>query len=95
MFTNNDIAGIDRSYFEVLSSSPFALTLRSKPTSHEWHLVMKSVNDGRSCEVYHRHKQSHSWHPQWGSKHFPEVLDAIKEHDRFQLGGRINYGDKA
>lgn len=93
MFTQKDINSIDSTYFDVLTSSPFAITLRSKPTAHEWHLILKNESRCQSCEVYHRHKETDSWHRQWGSKAFLKVLDAIKEHDRFQMSGRTNYGE--
>lgn len=92
MFTQKDINSIDSSYFDVLASSPFSVTLRSRPTSHEWHLILKSEAKCKPCEVYHRHKETSPWHCQWGSKAFPKALAAIKEHDQFQMRGRTNYG---
>lgn len=87
MITNKDIEKLDTTYFNVLYSSPFAVTLQSKNTGHQWHLILRDEKTG-SCEIYHRHKQTDSWHRQWGSKAFQKAIDAIKEHDRFQMEGR-------
>lgn len=90
MFTNKDINNIDKGYFKVIAASPFAITLESLNTSHQWHLILKNESKCQSCEVYHRHKTSDSWHRQWGSKAFSKAIEAIKEHDGYQMAGRIN-----
>lgn len=87
MFTRRDIDGIDTGYFEILQTSPFALTLRSRCTGHEWHLIVRD-NQWNACEIYHRHNASKPWHRQWGSKTLHNALAAIREHDTFHLNGR-------
>lgn len=85
MFTQKVIDSIDRQYFKVLVTSPFAVTLESVTTGHQWHLIAKDGSTVTFCEVYHRHSQSDPWHHQWDSKKFPGVLDLIKEHDAYQM----------
>lgn len=88
MFSRQDIDSIDRTYFDVLYSTNFALTLRSKCTGHQWHLIAREGSGWTSCEVYHRHSEADPWHRQWGGKRLNAAIIAIKDHDRFQLGGR-------
>lgn len=92
MFTQKDIESIDTAYFKVLVSSPFALTLESICTGHQWHLILKNESRCKPCEVYHRHKTTDPWHRQWAGKAFNKALEAIREHDQFQINGRTNYG---
>lgn len=83
MFTEKELKNIDREYFKVIAVSTFAVTLESRNTRHQWHLISKECRTGMSCEVHHRHDPSKPWHPQWGSKRFPDVLDDIRWHDEF------------
>lgn len=92
MFTKKDIDNIDHTYFKVIASSPFAVTLESINTHHLWHLILRDEKTG-SCEVYHRHKTTDPWHRQWGSKAFAKAIAAIKEHDQFRMSDRRQYGD--
>lgn len=88
MFTNADIEKLDHTYFRVITASPFALTLESVCTGHQWHIVYREANGHPTCAVYHRHKETDCWHVQWGSKTLEKTIEAIKEHDGFQLSGR-------
>lgn len=91
MFTQADINKIDSSYFKVITTSPFAITLESAATTgHQWHLILKSEDRCKPCEVYHRHKATDPWHRQWAGKAFLKALYAIREHDQFQMNGRID-----
>lgn len=85
MFTQKVIDSIDQQHFRVLVTSPFAVTLESVSTGHQWHLIAKGESTVMFCEVYHRHSQSDPWHRQWNSKKFPSVLNLIKEHDAYQM----------
>lgn len=93
MFTQKDIDKIDIGYFKVITTSPFAITLESAATTgHQWHLILKSEAKCKPCEVYHRHKTTDSWHRQWAGKAFSKALEAIREHDQFQMSDRRQYG---
>lgn len=92
MFTNKDISNIDREYFKIIATSPFAITIESEATTHhQWHLISKQQGKCESCEVYHRHKSADPWHRQWAGRKYPNVFDDIKEHDRFRMNGRPNH----
>lgn len=94
MFANKDVGSIDVNYFRIVTTSPFALTLQSKNTGHFWHLVYREANGHETCSVYHKHKETDSWHTQWGSKTLPRAIEAIKEHDWFQMNGRQTNHDR-
>lgn len=84
MFSKADINNLDRKYFEVLGSSPYAVTLRSICTGHEWHLLYTEGPGWKSCKIYHRHHHADPWH--WhGSKPTLQIaIEDIKDHDRYQ-----------
>ena len=92
MFSRNDIASIDRTYFSVLGSSPFTITLRSNNTQHEWHLMVQQVRvEARvinSIKIYHRHDRTVGFHEHGHARTLPEAIKMIRDHDVFQLNGR-------
>lgn len=41
--TKRDLSSIDTDYFDILDCNPFHITLRSKNTLHEWHLLYTDI----------------------------------------------------
>lgn len=85
MFTRRDIASLDKEYFDVLGSSPFVITLRSKNTGHEWHLVYAEGSGWKSYRIYHRHERRSPWHEHQGRPTLQDAIDWLMDHDRYQL----------
>lgn len=88
MFTRRDIDQLDRSYFDVLGSSPFAITLRSQCTKHEWHILFTEGQKWQSCKIYHRHSRNDGWHWHGSKPTLREAIADIQGHDNYQLNGR-------
>lgn len=85
MFSKKDINNLDREYFDILGSSPFAITLKSKNTSHEWHILYTVGLNWKSCKVYHRHHHDDAWHWHGSKPTLAASIEDIKDHDRYQL----------
>lgn len=92
MFTKKEIASIDTVYFKVLSKSAFQITLQSKNTLHEWHILSREDRIHgkviRLCIISHRHNHSDAFHIHGQSKTLADAMKLIKKHDTFQLKGR-------
>jgi len=84
MFSKNELA-IDSKYFDIIDVSAFCVTLRSKNTGHYWHIENADGANYRSCNIFHRHNESDSYHLHGHSGTFNQCIIQIKEHDRFQL----------
>lgn len=83
MITQKDINSIDRSYFEVLGSNPYCITLRSKNTSHEWHLLYYEYLHRSLFRIYHRHSRNYPFHAHGHAANLPLALGLIKKHDSY------------
>lgn len=87
MLTMEELRLID-GYFTLLSSNAFCVTIRSKCTGHEWHIVVQESVRFRSFEISHRHNRHDSFHLHGHAGTFKKALETIKSHDTFQLNGR-------
>lgn len=92
MFNRSDLATIDREYFTVLSANAFQVTLQSKNTLHEWHILAREDRVHgkliRTCMIYHRHNRRDGFHPQGSASTLAGAMNKIKEHDTYFLNRR-------
>ena len=87
MLTKEELRLID-GYFTLLSSNACCVTIRSKCTGHEWHVIEQEYPYFRSFRILHRHNSRDAFHDHGHAGTFRKVLRAIKNHDAFQLNGR-------
>ena len=73
------------SYFTIMDSSLFRLTLRSNNTNHEWHILEQEYNNKKFYSFYHRHKGNDPFHYQGHGASLKEIADKIKGHDEYQM----------
>lgn len=83
MFTTEEINKIPISYFHIINTSAFAVTLRSKNTGHDWHILYQESRILKHCVIYHRHKPTDSFHLQCTSPSLEEAIQVIQSHDTF------------
>lgn len=91
MFNRQDIQGIDKSYFTVISVTAYYIELKSKNTKHIWIIYSRMLFWGkRSLIVYHKHRESDPPHIQlkFHPRNICEAQILIKNHDEWQLNGR-------
>ena len=87
MYTTEELRLID-DYFTLLFFNAFCVTIRSKCTGHEWHIIVREGAHFRSFEILHRHNNHDEYHIHGHAGSFKKVLQAIKSPDAFQLNGR-------
>ena len=92
MFTKSELASIDREYFTVLSANAYQVTLQSKNTLHEWHIVAREDRVHgkliRTCIINHRHNRRVGFHPHGSASTLADAMNKIKEHDTLHLNRR-------
>jgi len=88
MFSQQQLASIDRSYFEVILADPYDVTIRSKNTGHVWCLHNIGFPADDSLLLYHKHHISHPYHTQRREHHFRSAIKTIKSHDDYQINVR-------
>ena len=87
MLTKDDISLIDDSFY-ILFYNAFCVTIRSKATDHEWHIIVREYNHSKSFEIWHRHSAKDAFHLHGHGKSIQKVIEKIKCHDEFQLNVR-------
>lgn len=86
MFALKEISSIDRSYFKVLKSSPYAITVRSRNTGHCWHIIpYKGASKQYNCIIYHTHHQGNDYHLHGYAPTLEDCLKQIQNHNRYQM----------
>lgn len=85
MFTQKDISSIDTSYFFILQSSAFSITLQSKNTKHYWHIIHEVGPGYATCQINHKHHYENPWHKHRNQPNLSAVLKEIQSHDLFHL----------
>ena len=83
-----DLHIIDHSYFNIIQTNAFTITLQSKNTGHYWHILEQDYSTFKSYLIYHRHSANHSYHKHGHGKNLPQIINDIQAHDKFQLSGR-------
>lgn len=90
MFTIDEINKIPDYYFDIISTSAFAVTLRSKCTGHDWHILYQECRMQKHCILYHRHKPTYSFHLQCNAHTLASAIQTIQSHDSFHCQRKWN-----
>ena len=85
MFSREELKEIDKDYFTVTAAHSFSVTVTSKNTLHEWHILSKEGKGWKSCDVYHRHHHEDPFHFQEHKPTLKEALHSIRQHDEYIL----------
>ncbi len=88
MYTQQELAAIDRSYFAVIVADEYDVTLMSLNTRHMWQLHNVELPDGEVTVLFHKHHVSDQYHLQGRRRTMRRAIRDIKNHDEFQLNGR-------
>lgn len=88
MYTQQELAAIDRSYFAVIVADEYDVTLMSLNTRHMWQLHNVELPDGEVTVLFHKHHVSDQYHLQGRRRTMRRAIRDIKNHDKFQLNGR-------
>lgn len=88
MYTQQELAAIDRSYFAVIVADEYDVTLMSLNTRHMWQLHNVELPDGDVTVVFHKHKASHPYHLHGRTNTLHQAVRGIRRHDKWQMNGR-------
>ena len=83
MYTQQELAAIDRSYFAVIVADEYDVTLMSLNTRHMWQLHNVELPDGEVTVLFHKHHASDPYHLQGKRKTSPRssaetVFDCVR-----------------
>lgn len=88
MFRERDIGMLDKSYFNIVLTGDYDVTVQSKNTGHFWYIHNPEYPGEDACVIFHKHKASHPYHRHGKSKNLRQAVRSIKRHDVFQMNGR-------
>ena len=88
MYTQQELASIDRNYFAVIVADEYDVTLLSLNTRHMWQLHNVELPDGEVTVIFHKHKASHPYHLHGRSRRLNQAVRGIRKHDKWQTRGR-------
>lgn len=89
MFSAEELASLDHSYFSVICADEYDVTVMSKNTGHIWYIHNPEYPKPGTCIIFHKHKISHPYHQHGRSNTLRLAIKGIKQHDEFQLSGRV------
>lgn len=90
MIDPSDFEAIDKNYFEIIGNNDYCITIRSRNTLHEWHLMERIANGHRTFVISHRHGPSAPYHLQQNRPTVEACCDYIRVQAR-----RISPGEGA
>lgn len=88
MFSERELKGLDRGYFNIIMANNYDLTLMSKNTGHYWYLHNPEYPEEGKVIIFHRHNGQLPYHLHSKSSTLSQAVKQIKAHDAFQLNGR-------
>lgn len=88
MFSERELKGLDRGYFNIIMANDYDLTLMSKNTGHYWYLHNPEYPEEGKVIIFHRHNGQLPYHLHSKSSTLSRAVKQIKAHDAFQLNGR-------
>lgn len=94
MFSTEELAALDRSYFSVIRADAYDVTIMSKNTGHVWYIHNPEYPEPGDCIIFHKHQTSHPYHRHGKSRTLRGAVQGIKRHDEFQLNGRMPVNHK-
>lgn len=88
MFHERDIQMLDKSYFNIVLTGAYDVTVQSKNTGHFWYIHNPEISREDACIIFHKHRASHPYHQHGKAKDLRQAVRKIKGHDVFQMNGR-------
>lgn len=88
MFHESDIGMLDKSYFNIVLTGDYDVTIQSKNTGHFWYIHNPEYPEEEACIIFHKHNASHPYHRHGRAGNLWQAIKSIKGHDMFQMNGR-------
>lgn len=90
MFHERDMGVLDKSYFNIVLTGEYDVTVQSKNTGHFWYIHNLEFPEEDACIIFHKHRASHPYHWHGKARNLRQAVRKIKRHDVFQMNGRRN-----
>lgn len=88
LFNERDIGMLDKSYFNIVLTADYDVTVQSKNTGHFWRIHNPEHPGAEACVIFHKHRASHPYHLHGRARNLHQAVRNIKKHDVFQMNGR-------
>lgn len=88
MFRESDMRVLDRSYFNIILTGDYDVTIQSKNTGHFWYIHNPEYPGEKACVIFHKHRASHPYHRHGRAGSLRQAVRRIKGHDVFQMNER-------
>ncbi len=88
MFTENQLAQLDRKYFNVILADGLDVTIQFKNTGHWWYLHCTGCEGGNAVIMFHRHSGKHPYHQHGRARSLRQAVKSIQGHVAYQMNGR-------
>ena len=92
MFRTEDLTCFDSKYFSIISVDDYDVTIMSRNTGHIWYLHNPEYPGEGTVIIFHKHKASHPYQQHGRAQSLRQAVRSIKEHDRWQMGGKNKKG---
>lgn len=94
MFSTEELAALDRSYFSVICADAYDVAIMSKNTGHVWYIHNPEYPEPGNCIIFHKHRASHPYHRHGRAGSLRQAVKSIQGHDRYQIEVREGGGRK-
>ena len=88
MFDANDLSNLDPTYFSIIFTDVFDVTIMSRNTGHFWLIHNPEYPASGTCFIFHKHKEYHPYHLHGRVNNLKHAIRSIQRHDRWQMQGR-------
>lgn len=88
MFSAEQLASLDKNYFNIICADGLDVTIQSKNTGHVWYLHSTGCEGENTCIIFHKHKISHQYHQHGRASGLNQAVRSIKGHERWQMEKR-------
>lgn len=88
MFHERDKQVLDKSYFNIVLTGDFDVTVQSKNTGHFWYVHTPESFGEDACVIFHKHRASHPYHRHGKARNLRQAIRKIQRHDEFQMNRR-------
>lgn len=73
MFNEKDIQMLDKSYFNIVLTGEYDVTVQSKNTGHFWYILNLEIPGEDACVIFHKRKQWQNWSGEISSMYVRET----------------------
>ena len=85
MFDEENLAHLDRKYFNIILADNQDVTIQSRNTGHYWYLHCAGYPTEEALVIFHKHRFKDRYHQHGRARTLRQAVKSIKGHDKYQL----------